>query len=339
MFLPVVEAKTKQAPPGAGYKFRADYAGTQTYSDPILVTADVNNPVSIPVGGSAVLPPLEGSQATDSGLNRSTSQKTSFASRLTRNLSFIPSSGWNPALVIASPERSLGRGNPGTLTAGDVRAKLGARHHGYGGGDWHDRDTGLVRFGARDYDPATGKWTAKDPIDFAGGDLSLLSYAGQDPVNWVDYDGMVGVPAAEDEIPSVVILNDIENWHYSRNNNPAQQLAESYKYDYVNKLWTALPNVQSIYHRHGESGANNIKFHIYYNSSLRGAELVFNRKTERLDLSPENMGTYNYGLNPFSHFFLDMLPYYFWGNTPDDTTGIFKRIFGPFNDIDNLNCP
>jgi len=41
-----------------GYKFRADYSGTQTYSDPILVTADVNNPVEIPVGGSALSPSL-----------------------------------------------------------------------------------------------------------------------------------------------------------------------------------------------------------------------------------------------------------------------------------------
>jgi RHS repeat-associated protein len=60
---------------------------------------------------------------------------------------------------------------------------------GFAGG-LHDRRTGLVRFGARDYDPATGKWTAKDPIDFAGGDLNLMSYVGQDPVNWVDPEGL-----------------------------------------------------------------------------------------------------------------------------------------------------
>ena len=40
-----------------GYKFRADYSGTQTWSDPLLVTADVNNPVSITVGGSSALSP------------------------------------------------------------------------------------------------------------------------------------------------------------------------------------------------------------------------------------------------------------------------------------------
>ena len=39
---------------------------------------------------------------------------------------------------------------------------------GFAGG-LHDRDTNLVRFGARDYDPSIGRWTAKDPIDFAGG--------------------------------------------------------------------------------------------------------------------------------------------------------------------------
>jgi len=62
---------------------------------------------------------------------------------------------------------------------------------GFAGG-LHDRDTGLVRFGARDYDPATGKWTAKDPIDFAGGDLNLLGYCQSDPVNWVDPSGEIG---------------------------------------------------------------------------------------------------------------------------------------------------
>jgi len=56
---------------------------------------------------------------------------------------------------------------------------------GFAGG-LHDHGTGLVRFGARDYDPATGEWTAKDPIDFGGGDLNLLSYVANDSVNLID---------------------------------------------------------------------------------------------------------------------------------------------------------
>jgi len=56
---------------------------------------------------------------------------------------------------------------------------------GFAGG-LHDRDMGLVRFGYRDYDPETGRWTAKDPIGFAGGDTDLYGYCLNDPVNWID---------------------------------------------------------------------------------------------------------------------------------------------------------
>ncbi len=53
---------------------------------------------------------------------------------------------------------------------------------GFAGG-LHDVDTSLVRFGARDYDPELGRWTAKDPSGFAGGDTNLYAYAYGDPVN------------------------------------------------------------------------------------------------------------------------------------------------------------
>jgi RHS repeat-associated protein len=58
-------------------------------------------------------------------------------------------------------------------------------------GGLFDPDTGLVRFGARDYDPLTGRWTMKDPIRFAGGDTNLYGYVMQDPVNIVDPSGLV----------------------------------------------------------------------------------------------------------------------------------------------------
>jgi len=62
---------------------------------------------------------------------------------------------------------------------------------GFAGG-LYDADTGLVRFGARDYDPAIGRWTAKDPIDFAGGSVNLYEYVLNDPVNWIDPWGLWG---------------------------------------------------------------------------------------------------------------------------------------------------
>lgn len=60
---------------------------------------------------------------------------------------------------------------------------------GFAGG-LYDADTGLVRFGVRDYDAATGRWTTKDPILFAGGDANLYGYVLADPVNWFDITGL-----------------------------------------------------------------------------------------------------------------------------------------------------
>ena len=60
---------------------------------------------------------------------------------------------------------------------------------GFAGG-LHDRDIDLVHFGFRDYDPATGRWTAKDPIGFDGGDVDLYGYVLNDPVNLVDPTGL-----------------------------------------------------------------------------------------------------------------------------------------------------
>lgn len=58
-----------------------------------------------------------------------------------------------------------------------------------------DRDTGLVHFGVRDYDPAAGRWTADDPLGFAGGDMDLRGYVANDPVNFVDPWGLGGKDA------------------------------------------------------------------------------------------------------------------------------------------------
>lgn len=63
-------------------------------------------------------------------------------------------------------------------------------------GGIHDLDTGFVRFGARDYDPSVGRWTAKDPILFSGGQVNLYVYVGNDPVNLVDPLGLWGVTYA-----------------------------------------------------------------------------------------------------------------------------------------------
>ncbi len=80
--------------------------------------------------------------------------------------------------------RVLGDSNPGF------------QPFGFGGG-LYDRDTRLVRFGARDYDAETGRWTAKDPLGFMAGDANLYAYVGNDPMNRIDPSGLAEVCATD----------------------------------------------------------------------------------------------------------------------------------------------
>ncbi len=66
----------------------------------------------------------------------------------------------------------------------------GFQPFGFAGG-LYDQHTKLTRFGARDYDPLTGRWTAKDPILFGGGDVNLFGYILNDPISTTDPTGMM----------------------------------------------------------------------------------------------------------------------------------------------------
>ena len=60
---------------------------------------------------------------------------------------------------------------------------------GFAGGIF-DRDTGLVHFGARDYDPSVGRWISKDPILFGGHQTNFYGYSNNDPINFIDPTGL-----------------------------------------------------------------------------------------------------------------------------------------------------
>lgn len=66
---------------------------------------------------------------------------------------------------------------------------------GYAGG-LYDTQTKLVRFGARDYEAISGRWTVKDPIGFDGQQPCLYAYVGNDPINYIDPLGLVNAARA-----------------------------------------------------------------------------------------------------------------------------------------------
>ncbi|MCO5114055.1 MAG: RHS repeat-associated core domain-containing protein [Bdellovibrionaceae bacterium] len=71
----------------------------------------------------------------------------------------------------------------------------GFQPFGFAGGVY-DAQTGLTKFGVRDYDAEVGRWLTKDPILFHGGDANLYGYVMMDPINLVDPDGEFGVALA-----------------------------------------------------------------------------------------------------------------------------------------------
>ena len=53
-----------------------------------------------------------------------------------------------------------------------------------------DYDAGLYYYRARYYDPQAGRFITKDPISFAGGDVNLYAYVGNNPVHFNDPSGL-----------------------------------------------------------------------------------------------------------------------------------------------------
>ena len=76
----------------------------------------------------------------------------------------------------------------------------GLQPFGFAGGIYDGR-TGLVRFGARDYDADVGRWTAKDPVGFFDG-TNLFLYALGDGVNNHDFLGLQTWPTNHTRVNS-----------------------------------------------------------------------------------------------------------------------------------------
>lgn len=95
---------------------------------------------------------------------------------------------------------------------------------GFAGGIY-DNNSKIYRFGARDYDPrSTGRWLSKDPILFNGGDFNLYGYANNDPINFIDPDGLA--PSShgnQNFVKLLAALEWLQNGHKWEENRMAKE--------------------------------------------------------------------------------------------------------------------
>ena len=92
--------------------------------------------------------------------------------------------------------------------------------------------------------------------------------------------------------------------------------------------WELKSLGESVYHSKNGDGMDCFKW-----VSNRGREFVIryvqqpDGTPERfIEKSPELIGTYNYGISDGEHFFKDVLPYWFYANSPDDSSSWMRRI-------------
>ena len=114
--------------------------------------------------------------------------------------------------------------------------------------------------------------------------------------------------------------------HYGRLDLSQQQLSNLPKSpaDAIMQGYEKVPDSQNWYHRHNGEFDNE-----KYINKKTGQEVIFDRYGN-IVISPENIGTFNYGSDPTSldHLLLDVIPYWRWGNSVYDTTPFGQRVWG-----------
>lgn len=126
-----------------------------------------------------------------------------------------------------------------------VQAAPAALAHPFGfAGGIDEPATELVRFGARDYDPWTGRWTAKDPIRFDGGTANLYEYSGSVPHSHTDPTGLVATDSRTHALLQAT-WSAAKTGNWARAQALAMNTGELVAISAMKKIVLALPLVAS----------------------------------------------------------------------------------------------
>ncbi len=226
------------------------------------------------------------------------------------------------------------------------------RYRGY----YQDTETGLYYLMSRYYDPVTHRFVNADGYFQSGGDIldtNMNAYCRNNPINYFDPTGTECAIHKPGYVPNCEYCSPF--YAEYKQNQKAKEKRNAPAEEHYSRNKLNVSEYDSVYQIMGryeeQSGIANIfHFNVFGN---QGGEAIYNKKylspngghieivictppnkepyivDETID--PLNMGTYNYASNEqffisyfAEHFMVDMLPYFLYGNTSDDSFGLVK---------------
>ena len=221
--------------------------------------------------------------------------------------------------------------------------------------NFFDKETLQYYVMARYYNSQDGRFLSRDAVPFK----NLYVYSFNSPVSLKDSSGNMPVSADGDRCLSCMYSGktakiikekeivrgfdkmygseidsnlDFSYGHINKKEHQYRNVINDNYLDYylssghdlydIMDNWTEAPPEQSVYHKH--SAPYNAKY-IGPETKWGQPEVVINTLNMRIDNTPQNMGTWNYGIGLYNHTIYDVAPYYLHGNNSQDYTSITKK--------------
>ena len=199
----------------------------------------------------------------------------------------------------------------------------------------YDTETKLYYLQSRYYNPEMGRFISADALVSTGQGIlgnNMFAYCNNNPSTLEDPSGCK--PQYQGD-PAYEWAWDFGRWlyekleekkeeHYSRNdNNPA--FPKEFDPDYFED-WD--DGVSANCHQFTSANKNNKKF-----VSPDGKYEAIYDEDNNLVTDSRDVGTYNYASpnkDPLGHAIKDVLPWIIWGNSPEDSTKWYQRLFSVF---------